>query len=182
MREFIFLTLANWLPRIKILDRVKFVPYRLAGIDIKGKCTILGPMTIRPIGGAKNISIGKGAFLNTNIRFGCVNRTISLGENCQIGPSVCFETMGHSLEFEPGKGRSCHTKPIVVEKEVWIGCRAVILQGVTVGRGAVVAAGAVVTRDVEPYTVVGGVPAKLIKRIAPPGNTLPEDAQIKVNH
>jgi acetyltransferase-like isoleucine patch superfamily enzyme len=55
--------------------------------------------------------------------------------------------------------------PIVVEDDVWIGCRAIILSGVTVGRGAVVAAGAVVTRDVAPHTLVGGNPAKVLREI-----------------
>jgi acetyltransferase-like isoleucine patch superfamily enzyme len=57
------------------------------------------------------------------------------------------------------------TKPIVIEDQVWIGCGAIILQGVRIGKGAVVAAGAVVCSDVAPMTVVGGVPAKLIKTL-----------------
>jgi acetyltransferase-like isoleucine patch superfamily enzyme len=57
------------------------------------------------------------------------------------------------------------TKPIVVEDEVWIGGGAIITQGVKIGRGAVVAGGAVVTRDVEPGTIVGGVPARFIRKI-----------------
>jgi len=73
-------------------------------------------------------------------------------------------------KFEPKvndaeKGRGRISKPIVVEGEVWIGCGAIILQGVTIGRGAVVTAGAVVNKNVESLTVVGGVPAKIINRI-----------------
>ncbi|MNW06569.1 putative acetyltransferase [compost metagenome] len=56
------------------------------------------------------------------------------------------------------------TKPIVIGDEVWIGCKSIILKGVTIGNGAVVAAGSVVTKDVEPYTLVAGIPAKVIKR------------------
>ncbi|HLU90186.1 MAG TPA: DapH/DapD/GlmU-related protein, partial [Cyclobacteriaceae bacterium] len=55
--------------------------------------------------------------------------------------------------------------PIIIEDDVWITMNCMIMKGVKIGKGAVIAAGAVVTRDVEPYTVVGGVPAKLIKRL-----------------
>ena len=147
------------------MDLVRYVFYKLAGVRVEGRCIIYGPLTIRPVGGAKNISIGKGSFVNTEVRFGCPKETIAIGRNCQIGPRVCFETMSHGMVYEPGKGRGRFSKPIVVEDEVWIGCGAIILQGVTIGKGAVITAGAVVNKDVDPYTVVGGVPAKLIKKI-----------------
>ncbi len=165
MREMIFLPIANHLPRLLAMDFIRYLFYKAAGIHIHGRCIIYGPLTIRPIGRAKNITIGKGSFLNTEIRFGCPNDRITIGRNCQIGPRVCFETMSHGMVYEPEKGRGRLSKPIVVEDEVWIGCGAIILQGVTIGRGAVISAGAVVNNDVEPLTVVGGVPAKLIKRI-----------------
>ena len=165
MREMIFLPMANHLPRLMAMDLVRYIFYKAAGVHVEGRCIIYGPLTIRPVGGAKNISIGKGSFLNTEIRFGCPKEKIVIGRNCQIGPRVCFETMSHGMVYEPGKGRGRFSKPIVVEDEVWIGCGAIILQGVTIGKGAVVTAGAVVNKDVEPLTVVGGVPAKLIKRI-----------------
>lgn len=167
MREFIFLSLANHLPRIKLLDYGRFILYKLAGVKIAGKALIFGPLTIRPIGCAKNISIGDGTFLNTHIRFGCPKDSVIIGRNCLIGPNVMFETTEHSLAYVPGVGRSRYNKPITVEDEVWIGAGAIILSGVTVGRGAVVAAGSVVTKDVSPLTLVGGVPAKVIKKIEP---------------
>ena len=165
MRELIFLTLANNLPRMKIFDKVRFVIYRMAGLTIKGRCTIWGPLTIRPIGGAKNIEIGKGSFINTEIRFGAPKDKVIIGANVQIGPRVMFETVNHGLRYIPGQGRGGWTKPIIIEDEVWVGGGAIITQGVTVGRGSVVAAGAVVTKDVEPNTIVGGVPAKFIRKI-----------------
>ena len=165
MRELIFLTLANFLPRMKILDKGRYIIYRMAGLKIRGKCTIWGPLTIRPIGGAKNIEIGKGSFINTEIRFGVPNDKVVIGENVQIGPRVMFETVNHDLRYAQGKGRGAWTKPIIIEDEVWIGGGAIITQGVTVGLGSVVAAGAVVTKNVEPGTIVGGVPAKFIRKI-----------------
>ena len=165
MRELIFLTLANHLPRIKYLDKRRHILYRMAGISVKGWCKIAGPLVIRPIGGAKNIEIGQGSSLNTEIRFGVPNDKVIIGEHVQVGPRVMFETVEHGTRYIPGKGRNGWTKPIFVEDEAWIGAGAIILQGVTIGRGAVVAAGAVVTRDVEPNSIVAGVPAKHIKHI-----------------
>lgn len=163
MRELLFLTLANNLPRLWICDKLRFILLKAAGLRIEGRCTIWGPFTIRPIGGAKNIEIGKGSFLNTDIRFGVPIDKVTIGRNVQIGPRVMFETKNHGLVYEPNKGRGGWSKPIVVEDEVWIGAGSIITQGVTIGRGAVVAAGAVVTKNVKANTVVGGVPAKFIK-------------------
>ena len=165
MRELIFLTLANNLPRLKLFDKIRFIVYRMAGLKIKSKCTIWGPLTIRPIGGAKNIEIGKGSFINSEIRFGVPKDKVIIGANVQIGPRVMFETVNHGLKYIPGKGRGGWTKSIIIEDEVWIGGGAIITQGVTVGRGSVIAAGAVVTKDVEPNTIVGGVPAKFIRNV-----------------
>lgn len=163
MREFIFLTIANNLPRLKICDRLRYRFYRMAGMKIHGNCTLWGPFTIRPIGGVKNIEIGKGTFMNSDIRFGVPSAKVTIGKNAQIGPRVMFETMNHGLVYEEGKGRGGWAKPIVIEDEVWIGGGCIVTQGVTIGKGSVVAAGAVVTKDVPPNTVVGGTPAKFIK-------------------
>ena len=169
MRELIFLTLANYLPRIKFLDYGRFILYKLAGVKISGKVLIFGPLTIRPIGCAKHISIGGGTFLNTHIRFGCPEDAVTIGRDCLIGPSVMFETTGHDLAYAPDSGRGRYTRPITIEDEVWIGAGAIILPGVTVGRGSVVAAGAVVNKDVPPRTLVAGIPAREIKRIESQG-------------
>ncbi len=165
MREFIFLTIANHLPRLKILDYGRFLLYKLAGVKVSGKALIFGPLIIRPIGKAKNIYIGDHSFLNTYIRFGCPDAPIRIGRHCQIGPSVMFETVNHDLDAIPGENRSTQTLPITIEDHVWIGAGAIILAGVTVGKGAVIGAGAVVTKNVAPRTLVGGVPAKLIKKL-----------------
>ena len=69
------------------------------------------------------------------------------------------------MDFAPGHARVTVQKPIVVGDHVWIGMNAIILPGVTIGRGAVIAAGAVVSKDVPPMTVVGGVPAKPLRQV-----------------
>lgn len=139
------------------------ISYFVRGEEIKGKCNLWGPFTIRPIGGAKNIQVGVDTFVNSDVRFGAPKDKFTIGSRVQIGPRVMFETVSHGLVYEIGNGRGATTKPIVVEDEVWIGGECIISQGVTIGRGAVVAAGSVVTKNVESNTVVGGTPAKFIK-------------------
>ena len=89
---------------------------------------------------------------------------IHIGNNYLIGPDVGIYTAGHRLEPE-GRTLDVYGQPITIGDDVWIGGHSTILPGVSIGDGAVVAAGAVVTKDVEPNTIVGGVPAKVIKKI-----------------
>jgi acetyltransferase-like isoleucine patch superfamily enzyme len=90
---------------------------------------------------------------------------IFIGENVSISQEVMILSADHDLDSPAFIGRE---RPVYIEDYAWIGSRAIIMPGVTVGKGAVVAAGAVVTRSVEPYTVVAGVPAKKI-RMRPEG-------------
>ena len=108
----------------------------------------------------KNIHVGKDVFINSGCHFQDQGG-IYIGDGTLIGHSVVLATINH--EAEPTIRASMHTKPIVLGKNVWVGSHATILPGVTVGDGAIVAAGAVVTKDVPPGTVVGGGPAKVIK-------------------
>ena len=102
---------------------------------------------------------------------GCwIGPQVELNAYALVAPRVAFVGADHRFDV-PGSpivfsGRQKMLKT-VVERDVWIGFGAVVMAGVTIGRGSVVAANAVVTRDVEPYTIVGGVPAKPIgKRFA----------------
>jgi maltose O-acetyltransferase len=85
---------------------------------------------------------------------------ITLADDVVAGHRVEFYTSDHDPD-DPAFTR--RDSPIVVEAEAWIGSRAIVLRGVTIGRGAVIAAGAVVTRSVEPYTIVAGNPARLVR-------------------
>ena len=110
----------------------------------------------------KNISFGKNVFVNSGCRFQDQGG-ITIGDGVLIGHNVVLATANHDLE--PSKSRKLHYKPIKICDNAWIGANVTILQGVTVGEWSVVAAGAVVTHDVEPFTVVGGIPAKFIRKI-----------------
>ena len=89
---------------------------------------------------------------------------IRIGDNCLIGPDVGIYTAGHRLQPE-GRVLDGYGIPIVIGNDVWIGGHSTILPGVTIGDGAVIAAGSVVTKDVAPRTLVGGIPARLMRDI-----------------
>lgn len=110
----------------------------------------------------KNITIGKDVFINSCCHFQDQG-SITIGDGTMIGHSVVLATINHA--FEPEKNRRNCYAPITIGKHVWIGSNVTILPGIQIGDWAVVAAGAVVTKDVSPMTVVGGVPAKIIKGI-----------------
>jgi acetyltransferase-like isoleucine patch superfamily enzyme len=110
----------------------------------------------------KHTQIGKNVFIN----FDCVFLDlggITIEDNVLIAPKVSLLTEGHPTSIEDR--HSLIPKPIHIKKNAWIGANATILQGVTIGENAVVAAGAVVSKDVPDNSVVGGVPAKFIKNI-----------------
>lgn len=110
----------------------------------------------------KNIRVGKNVFINS----GCCLQDqggIVIGDGCLIGHQAVFATINHDLSPEHRADMSF--APIVLGKNVWVGAHATILQGVTIGDGAVIAAGAVVTKDVPEKAIVAGVPAKIKKYI-----------------
>jgi acetyltransferase-like isoleucine patch superfamily enzyme len=108
---------------------------------------------------AENLVIGENSVINAKCRLD--NRGgIFIGQNVSISQEVLILTADHDVSASDFAGRSF---PVTIEDYVWIGTRAVILPGVTIGKGALIAAGAVVTKDVIPYAIVAGVPAKVIK-------------------
>jgi acetyltransferase-like isoleucine patch superfamily enzyme len=110
----------------------------------------------------ENINIGKNVFVNHACTF--MDRGgIVIEDNVLIGPKVNLITTNHPLN--PSERRATISHPIVIKKGAWIGVGATILAGVTIGENSVVAAGAVVSKDVPDNCVVGGVPARFIKSI-----------------
>lgn len=132
---------------------------QITGSDIDESVRVFPPFNINY---GKSTTFGKGSFVN----FGCTFLAlggITIGEGVFIAPHCVLATEYHPED--PETRHTLLTMPIVVKKNAWIGASATILAGVTIGENAIVAAGAVVTKDVPDNAVVGGVPAKVIKMI-----------------
>lgn len=110
----------------------------------------------------KNIHLGKNVFINYDCKFQDQGG-IYIGDDVLIGHNVVIATLNH--EEHPEKRSNLCPSSVKIGNKVWIGSNATILPGVRIGDGAIIAAGAVVTKDVGKKTVVGGVPAKFIKKI-----------------
>ncbi len=110
----------------------------------------------------KNIHIGKNVFINSGCKFQDQGG-IYIGDDVLIGHNVVIATLNHDLDVK--NRANLFPQPVHIKDSVWIGANVTILPGVTIGSGAILAAGAVVTRDVKAMTIVGGNPAKLIKEI-----------------
>src|ERR1035437_343948 len=120
----------------------------------------------------KGAYIADGKFIRVGNRSGIginafVQRHVHIGNDVMMGKDVIIMTTSHEISdksipmrYQGGK----EVAPVVIDDDVWIGSRVIILPGVKIGNGSVIGPGAVVTRDIEPYSVVGGVPAKLIRR------------------
>ena len=168
-----------------------WIGYRLAArhraVHLDRSCLISPDARIHPRNGSiqigKNCSVAPGAVIQGNVTMGenCSvqaysvlvgygigeNRSgeIRIGNNVRIAPHVMMVAANHVYQDPavPICQQGLDHKPIVIEDDVWIAGRANILAGVTIGKGSVIAAGAVVTKDVPPYSVMAGVPAKKIK-------------------
>lgn len=110
----------------------------------------------------KNIHIGKNVFINMGCKFQDQGG-IFIGDGALIGHNVVLATLNHAKS--PDNRATMIPSPIHIGRNVWIGSNATVLPGVTIGDGAIVAAGAVVTTDVPENTIVGGVPARIIRTI-----------------
>jgi acetyltransferase-like isoleucine patch superfamily enzyme len=110
------------------------------------------------------LKIGNNSSIGTYSYIGC-SGYIEIGNNVMMGPRVGLFAENHNFDRTdiPMHQQGVKRKFIIIEDDCWIGTNSVILAGVTIGKGSVVAAGSVVTRDVKPYSVVGGVPAKVLK-------------------
>ncbi|MEA1960138.1 MAG: acyltransferase [Bacillota bacterium] len=114
------------------------------------------------LGDGARVVVGDDTYLGDGCNVLAV-KEITFGKGCAISWHVLFmDTSSHPLAFDGGEPVT-RIGPIHIEDHVWIGCRAVILKGVTIGEGAIVANNAVVTRDVPPRTMVGGNPARVIR-------------------
>jgi acetyltransferase-like isoleucine patch superfamily enzyme len=130
-------------------------------VKLFGKPT---PIELVALRGAE-LLIGDGTFINRGVSI-CAKASVRIGSNCAVGNDcLIFDTDFHRVG--DGFRGEAEGIPVTIGDHVWLAARSVILKGVTIGDGAVVSAGAVVTSDVAPYTIVGGVPARLIRNVTP---------------
>lgn len=128
---------------------------KVMGFKIEKNCAIFMHTTF---GCAKGFTMGSDSIINSRCRID-QRGTIIIGKKVAIANEVNILTADHEFDSPDFTGRE---RPVVIEDYVWIGARAIILPGITLGKGSVVAAGSVVTKDVPPYSVVAGVPAKIV--------------------
>lgn len=145
--------------------RLRPAALRLAGFRV-GKGTImLGMPEINgPDGLYDNLQVGQNVFFNV----GCIldlESRITIGDEVALGHGVILMTTSHAVGGPVRRAGPLFARPVSIGSGTWLGSRSIILPGTTVGHGAVVAAGAVVNRDVPPNTVVGGVPARVIREL-----------------
>lgn len=116
----------------------------------------------------ETIEVGDDVFIGPRANFGAIKK-IKIGNKVMFGPDVSILAGDHNTMQIGEFMTDVHWKlpendlDVTIEDDVWIGAKATIMKGVTIGTGSIVAAGAIVTKDVEPFTIVGGIPAKFIK-------------------
>lgn len=150
------------LPRYQTLNRLKSLFLKLNGAVIGKRVVFYPGVWIAP---GRNAVVGDDVDFALNV-FVETSGGVSIGDRTLIGYGTKILSRNHVIPpnresiFYSGHDK----KPVVIGKDVWIGANAIILAGRTIGDGAVIAAGSIVTKDVEPFTIVGGNPAKLIRR------------------
>lgn len=123
----------------------------------------------------KGVNIEKGAEFPSSVELGDysgigvraqINGRTKIGKHVMMGPDVCIFTRNHKFnrtDIPMDQQGVAEERPVTIEDDVWIGAKAIILPGIRIGTGAVIAAGAVVTKDVPDYAMVGGNPARILK-------------------
>ena len=164
LRLSFWLGLFNLLPPVPMWDGIRRLFLKALGLRVNSKARVRPSLEIIPRT-TLNIEIGS-SFISSGARLSVAPPAkLKIGDAVLIGPRVQFEAVNHNLVYRSGHARGATVADIVIEDGVWIGASVIITQGVRIGRGAVVAAGSVVTKDVPPNTLVGGVPAKEIRKI-----------------
>lgn len=136
-----------------------------------GKNVYLRPMS-SDIKGLHNLSIGDDSSIPKGSTLYCTKAPLTIGKKVIFGPHPTIITGDHRIDIvgkfiidvTDDEKTPENDAPVVIEDDVWCGANVTILKGVTIGHGSVVAAGAVVTQSFPPYSIIGGVPARLLKR------------------
>lgn len=143
-------------------------PFYKMAMRYCGKNVYMRP-TCSDFKGLNNLSIGDYSSIPKGSVFYCTGACLTIGKRVIFGPCPTIITGDHRIDaigkyiVDSTVKLSDNDAPVVIEDDVWAGANVTILKGVTIGRGAVIAAGAVVTKSCPPYSIVGGVPARIIK-------------------
>lgn len=145
-----------------------WTPFYKKSMKYCGKGVYLRP-TCSDLKGLWNLSIGDGSSIPKGSTFYCTEVPLTIGKKVIFGPNPTIITGDHRTDIIGKFIIDSHEKlpendaPVVIEDDVWTGANVTILKGVTIGRGSVIAAGAIVTKSCPPYSIIGGVPAKVLK-------------------
>lgn len=166
MKKVLLRITANWLLGVLPVSRLYAVKrYFLnhAGIRVADGGLINGGTRFL---GRGHVNVGSQTWIGPNCNFYThLDAPIFIGSRCDIAPEVSFVTGSHDIGSPERRAGAGWVKPIHIGDGCWIGARVTVLGGVRIGRGAIVAAGAVVTRDVPENCLVGGVPARLLRQL-----------------
>lgn len=145
-----------------------WLPFYKRSMKYCGKNVYLRP-TCSDLKGLWNLSIGDGSSIPKGSTFYCTGAPLTIGKKVIFGPNPTIITGDHRTDVIGKFIMDSHDKlpendvPVIIEDDVWAGANVTILKGVTIGRGSILAAGAVVTKSCPPYSIIGGVPAKILK-------------------
>lgn len=145
-----------------------WVPLYKRNMKYCGENVYFRPMS-SDLKGLANMSIGDGCIIPKGSTFYCTEAPLTIGRKVIFGPHPTIITGDHRIDVigkyivDSDEKLPENDAPVVVEDDVWAGSNVTILKGVTIGRGSVIAAGAVVTKSCPPYSIIGGIPAKVLK-------------------
>lgn len=140
-------------------DEIRALLSELTGREVPESLAVFPPFYSEF---GKNLRFGEGVFINMGCRFQDAGG-ITIGDGTLIGHGCTFATLNHSED--PSRRGDITPAPIVIGRNVWFGANVTVVPGVTIGDGSIIAAGAVVTKDVPAGVVVGGVPAKILRPV-----------------
>lgn len=132
-------------------------------IKMGQRCVLQPSVWLNLVEDGAHVEIGNSVFIGrgTEIEASC---RIEIGSDCLIGPGVYITDHNHGMKNDQTMNiQECVPSPVVIEEDVWIGARCILLPGVTVGKGAILGAGSVITKNVDAHSVVAGVPARFIR-------------------
>jgi acetyltransferase-like isoleucine patch superfamily enzyme len=153
---------------ITIGDNVEINALSVEGVTLGNNVTILRNTVIECTGNIKNMGVGLVIGDDVGIAQNCfiqVRGRVTIGSHVMFGPNVSIFSENHGFTSldTPMISQPTVRGEVIIEDDVWLGTRSVILSGIRIGKGSIIAAGALVNRDVPPYSIVAGVPGKVIK-------------------